>query len=87
MAYLRDGFTPAHGGRDAGVSGRCAEDFDEVERAALIKFLADNPETGDLMQGTGGARKLRSEAKVKGKRSGARPDARGLVVEYERGAC
>jgi hypothetical protein len=44
----------------------------ETERALLIDFLADNPETGDLMQGTGGARKLRWGAKGKGKRGGAR---------------
>ena len=44
----------------------------EGERAALIDFLADNPETGDLMEGTGGARKLRWGAKGKGKRGGAR---------------
>jgi hypothetical protein len=44
----------------------------EAERAALIDFLADDPETGDLMQGTGGARKVRWGAKGKGKRGGAR---------------
>src|SRR5437762_12842939 len=44
----------------------------EAERAALIDFLAGTPEAGDLMQGTGGARKLRWGAKGKGKRGGAR---------------
>src|SRR6476620_7256771 len=44
----------------------------EAERAALIDFLAGYPEAGDLMQGTGGARKLRWGAKGKGKRGGAR---------------
>ncbi len=44
----------------------------EAERGALIDFLADSPGTGDLIQGTGGARKLRWGAKGKGKRGGAR---------------
>lgn len=44
----------------------------EAERAALIDFLAGDPEAGELMQGTGGARKLRWGAKGKGKRGGAR---------------
>jgi len=44
----------------------------EAERAALIDFLAGAPEAGELMQGTGGARKLRWGAKGKGKRGGAR---------------
>src|SRR5713101_3382911 len=44
----------------------------EAERAALIDFLTDNPGTDDVMQGTGGARKLRWGAKGKGKRGAAR---------------
>jgi hypothetical protein len=44
----------------------------EQERSELIDFLARNPTAGDLMQGTGGARKLRWGAKGKGKRGGAR---------------
>jgi hypothetical protein len=44
----------------------------EAERAALVDFLAENPIAGDLMQGTGGARKLRWAAKGKGKSGGAR---------------
>jgi len=43
-----------------------------AERAALVDFLAVNPMAGDLMQGSGGARKLRWGAKGKGKRGGAR---------------
>jgi hypothetical protein len=46
--------------------------FGEDERRALIDFLAANPTAGELMQGTGGARKLRWGAKGKGKRGGAR---------------
>ena len=44
----------------------------EHERSELVDFLAQNPTAGDLMQGTGGARKLRWAAKGKGKRGGAR---------------
>lgn len=46
--------------------------FSETERKELIDFLATNPASGDLIQGTGGARKLRWGAKSKGKRGGAR---------------
>ena len=44
----------------------------DQERSELVDFLACNPTAGDLMQGTGGARKLRWGAKGKGKRGGAR---------------
>ncbi len=44
----------------------------DAERVALINFLAENPTAGDVMQGTGGARKLRRAAKGKGKSGGAR---------------
>jgi hypothetical protein len=37
----------------------------ERERSELVDFLARNPTAGDLMQGTGGARKLRWARKVK----------------------
>jgi hypothetical protein len=37
----------------------------EQERSELVDFLARNPTAGDLMQGTGGARKLRGARKVK----------------------
>ena len=39
---------------------------------ALIEFVARSPTAGDLMQGTGGARKLRWGAQGKGKSGGAR---------------
>lgn len=38
----------------------------------LEKILLDNPEQGDLIQGTGGARKLRIQLEGRGKRGGAR---------------
>jgi mRNA-degrading endonuclease RelE of RelBE toxin-antitoxin system len=42
------------------------------EREALTLFLAENRETGLVMQGTGGLRKLRWPGKSKGKRGGYR---------------
>lgn len=42
------------------------------ERALLVDFLAYNPRSGDLMQGTGGLRKLRWRLDGRGKRGGAR---------------
>lgn len=44
----------------------------DTERMELVDFLAANPTAGDLMPGTGGARKLRWAAKGKGKSGGAR---------------
>jgi hypothetical protein len=42
------------------------------ERAALVDYLATNPTAGDLVQGTGGVRKLRWALEGRGKRGGAR---------------
>jgi hypothetical protein len=44
----------------------------EAERVALIDRLAGSPRAGDLMEGTGGARKLRVAALGKGKSGGGR---------------
>ena len=44
----------------------------EGERFDLISHLAANPEAGDVMAGTGGARKLRWRAQGRGKRGGTR---------------
>jgi hypothetical protein len=44
----------------------------EAERAELISFLAANPDAGDIMPDTGGARKLRWRAPGRGKRGGVR---------------
>jgi hypothetical protein len=41
-------------------------------RAELIEHLARNPEDGDIVQGTGGVRKLRWALEGRGKRGGAR---------------
>ena len=46
--------------------------FSEEERKELIDHLADHPEAGDEIPGTGGVRKLRFAALGRGKRGGAR---------------
>ena len=42
------------------------------EQADLIDYLAVNPDVGDLIQGTGGLRKIRWSTQSDGKRGGAR---------------
>ena len=42
------------------------------ERALLVDYLAHNPTAGDLVQGTGGIRKVRWALDGRGKRGGAR---------------
>lgn len=49
---------------DAGVS--------EDEIAVMVAWLSDNPQAGAIMQGTGGARKVRFAGKGKGKSGGYR---------------
>ncbi|MAB13869.1 MAG: addiction module toxin RelE [Parvibaculum sp.] len=44
----------------------------EDERAELISYLAQNPDAGDEIKGTGGVRKMRFKAKGKGKSGGVR---------------
>jgi len=44
----------------------------EQQRSELVSYLAANPEAGDIMPETGGARKVRWRAKRRGKRGGAR---------------
>lgn len=46
--------------------------FDEEQKRALIDFLAEHPEAGDEIPGTGGVRKVRYAASGRGKRGGAR---------------
>ena len=53
--------------RDAKAAG-----ISETERAAIVNYVAMNPEAGDEIRGTGGARKLRFGEKGKGKRGGFR---------------
>jgi hypothetical protein len=52
---------------------RCAERLlSAVERADVVAYLAAHPRAGDLMQGTGGVRKLRWALGGRGKSGGAR---------------
>ena len=44
----------------------------EDEHDALVLYVAQNPEAGDLIPATGGLRKLRWAAKGKGRRGGSR---------------
>lgn len=44
----------------------------DQERDRLIAYLASNPEAGQVIPGTGGARKIRWAVPGKGKRGGAR---------------
>lgn len=44
----------------------------ELERQALVDWLAANPQAGDIIPSTGGARKVRWAAKGKGKSGGVR---------------
>ncbi|VAW63989.1 RelE-like translational repressor toxin [hydrothermal vent metagenome] len=43
-----------------------------AERLSIINYLAAHPAAGDIMQGTGGIRKLRWSAQGKGKSGGVR---------------
>ncbi|MCJ2012140.1 type II toxin-antitoxin system RelE/ParE family toxin [Methylobacterium sp. J-076] len=44
----------------------------DEERALLVDYLAYNPTAGDLIQGTGGLRKVRWGLEARGKSGGAR---------------
>jgi hypothetical protein len=46
--------------------------MDEEEREALVTTIANNPRIGDVMQGTGGCRKLRYSKPGTGKSGGYR---------------
>ena len=46
--------------------------FSEAEREQIVSTVAANPECGELMQGTGGFRKVRVGRGGMGKRGGAR---------------
>ncbi|MHC1759419.1 MAG: type II toxin-antitoxin system RelE/ParE family toxin [Negativicutes bacterium] len=45
---------------------------DDAERASFTTYIAENYEDGDLIQGTGGLRKLRWKRPCIGKRGGVR---------------
>ena len=44
----------------------------EAERNAAVELVAGNPESGDVLQGTGGVRKARLAGRGKGKSGGYR---------------
>jgi hypothetical protein len=44
----------------------------DAERSEMIMCVASNPQAGDLMPGTGGARKFRWRGSGRGKRGGVR---------------
>lgn len=46
--------------------------LDEEERTALVMAIAQEPEAGEIMPGTGGVRKLRWALEGRGKSGGAR---------------
>jgi hypothetical protein len=46
--------------------------FTEAERSEIVSRIAADPECGDLIQGTGGFRKIRVGRSGMGKRGGAR---------------
>lgn len=58
--------TPAY------LSSAKDENVSEEERNAIVSFLASNPDAGDIMAGTGGARKVRFGGRGKGKSGGYR---------------
>jgi hypothetical protein len=46
--------------------------FTEDERDKLVEFIATNPDYGKVIPDTGGVRKIRWQARRRGKRGGAR---------------
>ena len=59
-----------------------AKIWNEEELTELVDYLAHNAEAGDLIQGTGGVRKLRWSRSGSGKRGGAR-----VIYFYYRPDC
>ncbi len=52
---------------------RLAADYwDENERGEFVSWIAQNPEVGDVITGSGGCRKVRWARKGMGKRGGVR---------------
>lgn len=43
------------------------ENVSDIERQEIVTYIANNPDAGDIMAGTGGARKLRFASQAKGK--------------------
>lgn len=51
---------------------RVDKELSKEQKDELLYFLASNPKAGNLIQGTGGIRKLRWASKGKGKSGGSR---------------
>ncbi|MAX87511.1 MULTISPECIES: type II toxin-antitoxin system RelE/ParE family toxin [Thalassolituus] len=51
---------------------RASNLFTDEEKLSIINYLARHPMAGDILQGTGGIRKLRWSAQGRGKSGGAR---------------
>ena len=51
---------------------RASKLLNEREHAEMISYIADHPETGTLLEGTGGIRKIRWRRGNQGKSSGVR---------------
>ena len=51
---------------------QAADVWTDAERTAFVDFIAANPEEGDLIQDTGGIRKVRWSRQGSGKRGGVR---------------
>lgn len=59
-----------------------AKIWSETELAELVDYVVHNPEAGDMIQGTGGVRKLRWGKAESGKRGGAR-----VIYFYYHSGC
>lgn len=60
---------------------KAASLLEDEEKTSMINYLAFHPKAGDLMQGTGGIRKLRWSAQGRGKSGGVR-----VIYYYHNGA-
>jgi len=56
----------------SGYSKQASKLFNESEQNSIISYLGSFPESGDIIQGTGGVRKYRWATQGKGKSGGAR---------------
>ena len=56
----------------SGYLGKSDKLLSDSERTSIINYLALHPAAGEIMQATGGIRKLRWSAKGKGKSGGVR---------------
>ena len=55
-----------------GFTNEAEDIFTKDEYSELVLFLAEHPDAGEIIPGTGGVRKVRWPARGQGKRGGAR---------------